>query len=131
MNVVQVGDPIGNSNSMDNIREGIYRVVKSVASPLHFFAAAVIIMGGIIVVLAWKSTLPPQLTVQLITSAFFVLLALILLVTILVIFFPKKLIFDQEAHLTMLREQLGDNEIPLAGVPPNVRAPNVITNERE
>lgn len=43
---------------MNNIREGVYQVVKYVATPLRFFAAVVVILAGIIVMLAWKSILP-------------------------------------------------------------------------
>lgn len=116
---------------MNDFREGIYKVVRFVASPLRFFAVAIMVVGAIIVVLASKSTLPPQLTVSLITIAFIAFIALIAIVTILVIFFPKKLVFDQEAHLTMLREQLGDNELPAVGVLPNVPASDVVSDERK
>ena len=105
---------------MNNNREGIYRVIKYVASPLHFFALIIVSLAFIIVMLAWKSTLPSDLTFRLIITAFVVLLGIIILVTILFIFFPKKLVFDKEAHLTMLREQLGDNEI--TGSLSNIRA---------
>ncbi len=119
---------------MDNIREGAYRVIKTVASPLRFFAVAAIVLGAIIVVLAWKSALPPDVTVILITIALVVLLVLLVLVAILVIFFPKKLVFDQEAHLTVLREQLGDSELPssyLPGALQNVPATSALTDERD
>lgn len=117
---------------MDNIRESAYRVIKTVASPLRFFAVSAIVLGAIIIVLALKSSLPPEVTVTIITVAFAVLLALIFVVAILVIFWPKKLVFDQEAHLTVLREKLGDNELPISyepGVLPNVSATHVITHE--
>ena len=119
---------------MDNFREGAYRVIKTVASPLRFFAVAAIVLGAIIIVLAWKSALPPDVTVNIITVAFVVLLILIILVGILVVFFPKKLVFDQEAHLTVLREKLGDNELPMPyepGVLPNVSATDCISHEEE
>ncbi|MEW7987569.1 MAG: hypothetical protein AB2784_08020 [Candidatus Thiodiazotropha endolucinida] len=119
---------------MDNIREGAYRVIKTVASPLRFFAVAAIVLGVIIVVLAWKSSLPPDVTVNIITVAFVVLLVLIILVGVLVIFSPKKLIFDQEAHLTVLREKLGDNELPMSyeqGALPSVTATEALTHMEE
>lgn len=117
---------------MNNIRESAYRVIKTVASPLRFFAVAAIVLGLIIIVLAWKSSLPPEVTVNIITVAFIVLLVLIMLVAVLVVFWPKKLVFDQEAHLTVLREKLGDNELPILyepGALPNVSAPQSITHE--
>lgn len=117
---------------MDNFREGAYRVIKTVASPLRFFAVAAIVLGAIIIVLAWKSALPSDVTVNIIIVAFIVLLILIILVGILVIFYPKKLVFDQEAHLTVLREKLGDNELPMPyepGALPNVAATHSITHE--
>lgn len=119
---------------MDNFRESAYRVIKTVASPLRFFAVAAIILGAIIIVMAWKSALPPEVTVNIITVAFVVLMVLIVLVAFLVIFYPKKLVFDQEAHLTVLREKLGDNELPVSyepGVLPNVTATNVLTHEED
>ena len=120
---------------MNNIREGITaRVIKYVASPLRFFALAIALLGAIIVVLAWKSTLPPDLTGSLIKITFGGFLGIILLVIFLVLFFPKKLVFDQEAHLTMLRENLGDNELPnpyVTGTLPNVPATDVITDRRK
>lgn len=118
---------------MDNIREGAYRLIKTVATPLHFFVVAVIVMGIIIVVLVWKAKLPPDVTVLLVQISFGVLLVLIILVVILIIFFPKKLIFDKEAHRTVLREQLGDHEFPsryIGGTLPNVSATDVITDKR-
>ena len=110
---------------MQNIRENAHRIVKSVASPLRFFAVIVTIFGLIIVALAWKSTLPPDVTEQLIVVSFVALFLIILVVVFLVIFFPKKLIFDQEAHLTVMREQLGDSELSnlySAGALPKVSA---------
>ncbi|MFB4202296.1 hypothetical protein ACEZHJ_00695 [Arhodomonas sp. KWT2] len=117
---------------MDNVRESAYRVIKTVASPLRFFAVAAISLALIIIVLAWKSSLPPEVTVSIITAAFIVLLILIVLVAILVVFWPKKLVFDQEAHLTVLREKLGDNELPVLyepGALPNVSASNAIDQQ--
>ena len=119
---------------MDNVRESTLQAIKTVASPLRFFAVAAIVLGAIIVVLAWKSALPPDVTVNIITIAFIVLMLLIILVTILVIFYPKKLVFDQEAHLAMMREQLGDSELPNSyevGSLPNVTATQSLTHEEE
>ena len=119
---------------MDNITKIAYKVIKTVSSPLHFFAVAVIALCAIIVVLAWKSSLPPDVTVIIITVAFIVLLILIILVFILVVFYPKKLVFDQEAHLTVLRENLGDNELPMSyesGALPNMAATEVITHQED
>ena len=97
---------------MRNVREGLYRVVKNVATPLHFFAIVAIILGAIICSLSF-SNLPPDLTTSLIKNTFIVLIILIAVVGFLIIFFPKKLIFDKEAHLTVLREKLGDSEFPV------------------
>lgn len=96
---------------LESSREGIYRIVKTVASPLRFFAIAAVALTAVIVALAWKSILPPTTTERLIVVAFAALIVLIGVVTYLVIFHPKKLVFDQEAHLTVLRERLGDNEL--------------------
>lgn len=117
---------------MNKLSEGVYRVIKTVASPLHFFAVSAVILGVLIVVLASKSILPPDVTLWLIVIAFSLLVFLIIIVTILVIFFPKKLTFDKEAHLTLLREQLGDNELPTPYVPgtvPNISAPDIISSK--
>lgn len=117
---------------MDSLKEGAYQVVKTVASPLRFFAVASIVLGAVIIALAWKSGLPADVTVWMIGIAFFVLLALIMLVAYLVVFAPKKLVFDQEAHLTVMRERLGDSELPSpydAGTLPNTSAPDVIQSK--
>ena len=102
---------------IDAAREGVQRVVKTVASPLRFFAVAAVALAGIIIALGMRSTLPGDLTARLITIAFGALIVLILVVSILVVFFPKKLVFDQEAHLTVLRERLGDSELGAAYLP--------------
>lgn len=39
-------------------------------------------------------------------------LVIIVVVALLIVFSPKKLVFDQETHLTVLREGLGDSELP-------------------
>jgi len=95
----------------ESVKEAVYKLVKLVASPLRFFAVALLLLAGIIIFLAWKSTLPAEVTANLIYLAFAVFILLLLLVCILVIAFPKKLTFDQEAHLTVLRERLGDHEL--------------------
>ncbi len=95
---------------MNNLKETTYETIKTVASPLRFFAVIAIILCIIIITLSLKSSLTQETTEGIITMAFYILMLLILLVTILVVFFPKKLVFDQEAHLSVLREQLGDNE---------------------
>ena len=94
---------------MNQSREGLHKIVKTVASPLRFFAVAVICLTLLIGFLSWKSLLPSEITQLIIVGAFAVLLVLILVVTMLVIFAPHKLVFDQEAHLTVMRERLGDS----------------------
>lgn len=74
--------------------------------------AAIIVVG-----LVWESTLPPDVTVKIIYVAFVVLLILIALVAVLIVFAPKKLVFDQQTHLTVLREGLGDSELPMSYQP--------------
>ena len=86
---------------LQGAREGIYKVVRTVASPLRFFAAAVAALTVIIVTLSVRSTLPAEVTKTLIIIAFAALILLVGIVTFLVIFFPKKLVFDQEAHLSV------------------------------
>ena len=98
-------------------REAVHQIVKTVASPLRFFALASVILAVLIIALAWKSTLPANVTSTLIVIAFTALILLILIVAFLVVFYPKKLVFDQEAHLTVLRERLGDNELPVLYIP--------------
>ena len=97
---------------MNDVRGIAYRTIKSVASPLHFFALAAILLAVIIVGLAWKSSLPPDVTVKIIYAAFVVLLVVIGVVVLLIVLLPKKLVFDQETHLAVLRERLGDSELP-------------------
>lgn len=119
---------------MQNIRDNAYRIVKSVASPLRFFAVIAAILGLMIVGLAWKSTLPPDVTKQLIVVSLIALFLIIFVVVFLVIFFPKKLIFDPEAHLTVMREQLGDSELPNqynAGALPKVSATRAQQKDEE
>lgn len=103
---------------MNNIRNDAARAIKSVGSPLHFFALAAILLAAIIIVgLVWESALPPDVTVKIIYVAFVVLVILIALVAFLIVFVPKKLVFDQQTHLTVLRERLGDSELPTAYQP--------------
>lgn len=118
---------------MGQAQEGLHQVVKTVASPLRFFAVAAVALTLIVVVLAWKSSLPANVTQNLISIAFGSLIFLIFVVAYLVIFHPKKLVFDQEAHLIVLRERLGDNELTedyYAGQLP-MSTPNIrITQEK-
>jgi len=119
---------------LEQAKESIYRIVKTVASPLRFFAVAAISLTAIVLVLAWKSALPPEVTERLIVIAFAALLLLIGIVTLLVIFWPKKLVFDQEAHLTVLRERLGDSELGItyvSGALPAVETPRQLPRESE
>lgn len=124
MEPAEIGGPMNGQ-----MRESMYRIVKTVASPLRFFAVAALVLAAIIIVLAWKSALPPDVTLVLIVVAFTVLVGLIGVVTVLVVWHPKKLVFDQEAHLTVLRERLGDSELPALYVPgtvPSVEPPKEI-----
>jgi len=118
---------------MTSSREGFYKIVKTVASPLRFFAVVAVSLTVLIIALAWKSSLPAEVTSTLIIVAFGTLIILIGVVGFLVIFYPKKLVFDQEAHLTVLREHLGDSELRVLYFPgqlPNVEPPNQITGGR-
>lgn len=96
-----------------NIKEGLFKVFKTSDSPLKFFMILVVVFGGLAYALITNSSLPSELTVTLTL----VILGLILLIgigiTILLIFHPKKLTFDKEAHITVMREHLGDSELPL------------------
>ena len=119
---------------IESARESVHQVIKTVASPLHFFAVAVIALTVMVLVLAWKSALPAGTTATLIVIAFGALIFLIAVVTFLVIFFPKKLVFDREAHLTVLREHLGDNELNgtyILGQLPNTQPPPSLGNTTE
>lgn len=116
---------------MTETREGWYKLVKTVASPLRFFAVAAVALTALIIALAWKSTLPSEVTSTLIIIAFAALILLIVIVTFLVVFYPKKLVFDQEAHLTVLRERLGDSELKVLYLPgelPSMEPPVQITD---
>jgi hypothetical protein len=95
------------------LKEGVYTVVKTVATPLRFFAVALVVLGAVVITLAWKSTLPAELTTRVIYVCLGAMIILVVIVMILVIWYPKKLTFDQEAHLTVLRERLGDSELPM------------------
>lgn len=119
---------------IESAKESLHQVVKTVASPLRFFAVAAVALTAIVLVLAWKSVLPAETTATLIIIAFGALIFLITVVTFLVVFFPKKLVFDQEAHLTVLRERLGDNELTgsyLPGQLPNTQPPPALANKQE
>lgn len=93
----------------EKITEGASRIIRSMASPLRFFAVVIGVLLAAIIGLAWKSALPPSVTAVLIYFLLGAVGALILLVAFLIIWHPRKLVFDQEAHLTYLREQLGDS----------------------
>ena len=56
--------------------------------------------------------MPSDVTENIIYAAFGMLLIVIVVVTLLIVFYPKKLVFDQETHLAVLRERLGDSELP-------------------
>ncbi|MDE0030370.1 MAG: hypothetical protein OXU42_13330 [Deltaproteobacteria bacterium] len=118
-----------------NVFRGIgYKTIKSVASPLHFFALLIILLATIIVGLAWKSTLPPDVTVRIIYVAAGMLLFVVVLVAFLIVFFPQKLTFDRETHLAVLRERLGDSELPTPYQPKELSkraAPREITREED
>ena len=95
---------------MENgLKEGVFRVIRFVASPLRFFAVAIAALLVAACVLAWKSTLPAEVTARLIYCLLGAVGILLALVTYLIMAHPRKLVFDQEAHLTYLREKLGDN----------------------
>ena len=84
-------------------REGFHRIVRSVASPLRFFAVAAASLAAIIVVLAWKSNLPPEITNNLIVIAFGALIALIF-----ILLFANNMI---KAHgLTVTEQTSNDSE---------------------
>ena len=111
---------------MNDTLESANKFLKIVGSPLRFFALVVGALVVLIIGLAWKSTLPPEVTVNIIYITFGMLLILIILVVALLIVYPKRLVFDQEAHLTVLREGLGDSELPTSYEPtalPKVAAP--------
>ena len=95
----------------DGLKEGVFRVVRFVASPLRFFALAIVTLLAAVIGLAWKSTLPPDVTAILIYMLLGAVGALVIMVTYLIICHPRKLVFDQEAHLTYLRERLGDSTL--------------------
>lgn len=118
---------------MESAKESVHQVIRTVATPLRFFAVAAIALTAIIVVLGWKSALPAEITATLISIAFGALILLIVAVTFLVVFYPKKLVFDQEAHLTVLRERLGDSELKVtyfSGQLPNTEPPAALTQDR-
>lgn len=119
---------------IESAKVSLHQVVKTVASPLRFFAVAAVALTAIVLVLAWKSLLPAETTATLIVIAFGALIFLIAVVTFLVIFFPKKLVFDQEAHLSVLRERLGDHELKdtyFLGQLPNTQPSAVLLSKQE
>ena len=117
---------------MKDARKTASRLIRGVASPLRFFALALVVLGSIVIGLAWKSALPPEATSRLIYITLIVLVLLLILVVVLIVFFPKKLVFDQDAHLAVLREGLGDDELPTSyepGTSRNMPAPSRVTDE--
>lgn len=74
---------------MDNFKEGAYKVIKTVASPLWFFALIAVILFLIIVMLDWQSSLDPKITENIIKTAFDLLICLIIVVFVLVVFFQE------------------------------------------
>ena len=92
------------------MRKIAHHVLKTVATPLHFFTVVAALLAAIILFLPMQSLLPNAMTITIICISFGLFLILVVLVASLVIFYPRKLTFDQEAHLTVMREQLGDNE---------------------
>ncbi|NLD38346.1 MAG: hypothetical protein GX654_15910 [Desulfatiglans sp.] len=113
----------------DGIKEGVFKVVRFVASPLRFFALAIVGLLAAVVGLAWKSTLPSEITALLIYILLCAVGVLVVMVTYLIICHPRKLVFDQEAHLTYLRERLGDStllETYISGMLPGEEPPSQI-----
>lgn len=116
----------------EQLREGVFRVIRFVASPLRFFAVAIAALLAACCILAWKSTLPATTTAGVIYFLLAAVGALLILVTYLIVAHPKKLVFDQEAHLTYLRERLGDNtftETYTAGSIPAQQPPKQLAGE--
>ena len=101
----------------DGLKEGVFRIVRFVASPLRFFALAIVALLAAVIGLAWKSTLPSEVTATLIYMLLGAVGVLVAMVTYLIICHPRKLVFDQEAHLTYLRERLGDSTLLEAYIP--------------
>ena len=104
-----------------------YQVVKWVASPLHFFAVIAVLLVAVILILPMHPALPQDVISSIVKSSFVLLTILICMVTILVVWHPRKLTFDKEAHLTVLREKLGDNELDTIYIPGQL--PNVLSDE--
>lgn len=69
--------------------------MKSVASPLLFFALVAVL----------------YILYMALGMLLFVMFVIVV-VALLMVFSPKKLVFDQETHLALLREGLGDSELP-------------------
>ena len=78
------------------MKEGIHKVVKSVASPLHFFALVIIAIVLVVGFLAWKSSLSAEITAKAIYLCLFICINLIGLVSYLTI---KHLISDLNLYL--------------------------------
>jgi len=93
------------------MKETFLKVLKLSDSPLKFFMVLEFVLGGIGYALITQSKLPPNINVILTLVDFGIILLIAVGISILLIFFPKKLTFDKEAHLTMLREKLSDSEL--------------------
>ena len=107
---------------MNKFVEGMQSIVRMVATPLRFFAVVIVALLTSVIMLAWQSTLPPDMTFHLIIFILIMLATVIILIMVLIVFFPRKLVFDQEAHLMVMREQLGDNEFLPVQFLPNKKA---------
>ena len=84
---------------MGKITEGVESVVKTVATPLRYFAVVMIALVLLIIMLAWKSALPSEMTMTLIKYVLTLLVLQVAVVPLLIVLCPKRLVFDQEAHL--------------------------------
>jgi ABC-type transport system involved in multi-copper enzyme maturation permease subunit len=104
------------------IKESAFKVVRFIASPLRFYAFTIASILSAICVLAWKSNLSSMVTGIMVFILIILVCFLLVLVTILLIFHPKKLVFDQEAHLAYLREKLGDNTLTETYLPGSLPA---------
>ena len=121
----------------DNInidRVGWHSVVKSVATPLHFLAFIGLLLIVCVFMLAWKSILPPDETSSLIRLLILSFIVIVVITLIFIIFMPEKLVFDKEAHITVMREKLGDHEFPtpyITGTLPNAPPVYLVVDEGE
>ncbi len=102
------------------MREGVHKVVKSVAAPLHFFSLLIIAILFMVSTLAWKSNLPSETTFNIICFLIVFLVLIVGLVVFLVIKHPRKLTFDKESYIIMMRESLSDSEMSRHYIPTDV-----------